>query len=485
VPFPATKKTLAALLSALLFLAAASSGDEKHLSVYSAVATYSLPVVDRAGREYVGLFELLEPLGRVSARVEGLHWKLRFNDADCDFAAGKTRAKIRGRDFDLPSSFLIENSRGLVPAGSLSSLLPRFLGTSVNFHESARRLFIGDVITHVTAQIDSTNPARLVLNFTGPVNPTISTEPGKLHMVFTRDPLVSPATQSLSFDNRTITQASYAETNGTAELTISGTAPLMATFSNNSRTITVAALSQSMQSAGGAPTGLPPGTSPPPTTENPPSTQSQVPPPIPPPLLTGSGRRFLVVVDPAHGGDERGAALNNKLAEKDVTLGFGRLLRHELDIRGLSVLLLRDADTTLTLDQRAAAANAARGVIYVALHAASQGSGARVYTALLPVEGPGNGAFHAWNGTQTPALPISQGIAAAIVSELLKQEIPAHATSASLRPLNNLSHAAVAVELAPGPNGVNELSSANYQQKAAAAIADAVASQRVALGAQP
>jgi N-acetylmuramoyl-L-alanine amidase len=364
---------------------------------------------------------------------------------------------------------------------SLSSLLPRFLGTSVNFHESARRLFIGDVVTHVNAQIDATNPVRLVLNFTAPVNPTISTEPGKLRMVFTRDPLVPPGSQSLSFDNKTITQASYAENNGAAELTISGTAPLMASFSNNGRTITVAALPQSTQTAGAAP----PGTSSQPTPLGPPPSQSQLPPTTFPPLLAGSGRRFLVVVDPAHGGDERGAALNDKLAEKDVTLGFARLLRHELDIRGISVLLLRDADTSLTLDQRAAAGNAARGVVYVTLHAASQGSGARVYTALLPVEGPSNGAFHSWNTAQAPALPISQNVAAAIVSELLKQQIPARGASASLRPLNNLLTAAVAVELAPGPNGVNELSSANYQQKAAAAIADAVASQRAALGAQP
>ena len=483
MPFPATKKTLAALLAALLFLAA-SPGDEKHLSIYSAVATYSLPVIDRTGREYVGLLELLEPLGRVSARVEGQHWKLRFNDLDCDFVAGKTRARIRSRDFDLTANFMIENSRGLVPVSSLSSLLPRFLGTSVNFHESARRLFIGDAVTHVTAQIDTTNPARLVLNFSGPVNPTISTEPGKLHMVFTRDPLVSPATQSLSFDNKTITQANYTENDGIAELTINSTAPLMASFSNNGRTITVSALPQSTQTAS-APAAPVPGVTPPPSDQNPPSPQPQFPTTTPPPLLAGTGHRFLVVVDPAHGGDERGAALNDKLAEKDITLGFGRLLRHEFDTRGISVLLLRDGDTTLTLDQRAAAANAARGVIYVTLHAASQGSGARVYTALLPVEGPSSGVFHAWNAAQAPALPLSQTVAAAIVSELLKQEIPARGSPASLRPLNNLSTAAVAVELAPGPNGVNDLASANYQQKAAAAIADAVASQRAALGAQP
>jgi N-acetylmuramoyl-L-alanine amidase len=44
---------------------------------------------------------------------------------------------------------------------------------------------------------------------------------------------------------------------------------------------------------------------------------------------------------------------------------------------------------------------------------------------------------------------------------------------------------ALAVELAPGPNGVADLPSANYQQKVAAAIADAIASQRQRLETQP
>ena len=92
------------------------------------------------------------------------------------------------------------------------------------------------------------------------------------------------------------------------------------------------------------------------------------------------------------------------LAEKDVTLGFARLLRHELEIRGFAVTLLRDADTTLTLDQRATAANIAHAGIYISLHATSQGSGARVYTSLLPVEAPSKGIFHAWNAAQSPTL---------------------------------------------------------------------------------
>jgi N-acetylmuramoyl-L-alanine amidase len=177
--------------------------------------------------------------------------------------------------------------------------------------------------------------------------------------------------------------------------------------------------------------------------------------------------------------------LTDTLAEKDVTLGFARLLRHELEIRGFAVALLRDADTSLTLDQRAAAANVARAGIYISLHAVSQGTGARVYTALLPVEGPNNGIFHAWNAAQTPALPVSRIVSAAIVAEMQKKEFAVQASSASLRPLNNVSMPAVAVELAPGENGIADLTNANYQQRAASAIADAVVAVRDRLGVQP
>ena len=478
---PATSKThkTIAALAALVLLGAATT-DEKRLSIYSSVATYTLPVTDRAGREYVGLLEVLEPLGRVSARLEGQHWKMRFNDSDGDFMAGKTQAKVRGRDLDLGGPFLIENSRGMVPMNSLSTLLPRFLGNPVNFHEAARRLFIGDIATQVTAQLDSSNPPRLVLTFTVPVNPIISTEPGKLRMVFTREPLVPPGGMSLTFDNSTITQANFSESNGTAELTIAASSPLMASFSNSGRTITVTAAAQSTPPTETTPvvgeTPLPEG--PAPTSGTPVSGETTLPPASP-------ARRLVAVVDPAHGGAERGAALTETLAEKNVTLGFARLLRHELERQGFAVILLRDGDDTLTLDQRAGAANSARAGIYISLHAASQGSGARVYTALLPREGPDKGPFHAWNAAQTPALPVSQNVADAIVSEMQKRELPARGYSASLRPLNNLLMPALAAELAPGPNGVADLPSANYQQKVAAAIADAIASQRQRLETQP
>ncbi len=464
-----TNKTLAILLASVTFLSAAPAADEKHISVYSPVAIYTLPVLDRAGHEYVGLLELLEPLGRVSSQSDGRRWKLRYNAVDAEFVAGKTRAKIRGRDFNFMAPFLIENSRGLVPLSSLSALLPRLLGSPVNFRESARRLLVGDVGIQISFQLDASNPSRLALNFSAPVNPTIATEPGKLRMVFKRDPVVSPGSQSISFANKVITQASYSENNGDAELDLAANEPLMASFSNDRRTIVVSAVPQTPATPSAVGLG--------------PQNPAQA---VPSAANVAAGtHRVLAVVDAAHGGDERGAALTDTLAEKDVALGFARLLRHELEIRGFAVALLRNADTSLTLDQRAAAANVARAGIYISLHAVSQGSGARVYTALLPVEGTSKGVFHAWNAAQAPALPVSRIVSAAIVAEIQKRQFPVQASSASLRPLNNVFMPAVAVELAPGADGVADLTSANYQQRAASAIADAVVSVRDRLGVQP
>ena len=479
-----TKKTLAILFAIVTLLSAAPSAllsaDEKHVSVYSPVAIYTLPVLDRAGREYVGLLELLEPLGRVRTQSEGRRWRLRYNAVDAEFVAGSTRARIRGRDFDFIAPFLLENSRGLVPLSSLSGFLPRFLGAPVNFRESARRLFVGDVGIQISFQLDASTPPRLAVNFSAPVNPTISTEPGKLRMIFKRDPVVSPGSQSISFDNNVITHATYSENNGDAELDVAANEPLLASFSTDRRTITVSAVPLTAAAPNVVGTG--------------PQNPAQAPPLSAPGANIAPGNansnaninvhRVLAVVDPAHGGEERGAALTDKLAEKDVTLGFARLLRHELEMRGFAVVLLRDGDTTSTLDQRAAAANVLRAGIYISLHAVAQGSGARVYTALLPVEGTSKGVFHAWNVAQAPSLPVSRIVSAAIVAEMQKREFRVQGSSASLRPLNNVFMPAVAVELAPGANGVADLTSANYQQRAASAIANALASVRDRLGVQ-
>jgi len=144
---------------------------------------------------------------------------------------------VQGQNFDLPGSFLLnhDNGRGLVPLGSLPNLMQRFLGAPVNFHESSRRLFIGNVAVHFHRPGEQDRsagitPPTLVMNFSSPVNPMIATEPGKLRMVVTHEPLVPPGSQSLTFDSPTIPSATFQEDNGAAEIAVAGPVPLFASF---------------------------------------------------------------------------------------------------------------------------------------------------------------------------------------------------------------------------------------------------------------
>lgn len=439
------------------------SAEEKRVSIYSTIANYSLPVVERNKLDYVGLLEVLEPLGTVSARVNGDHWRLRYNDANAEFTAGNRGARARGTDFYLSTNFILEGGRGLVPLADLSSLLSRILGGPVTFNPSARRLFVGNVAIHFTAQVSNSVPPKLIMNFTSPVNPTIATEPGKLRMTFSHDAVVAPSSAKLTFNSTAITSASFLESNGEADVVITSTVPVLASFSNNGRTITVEPPSAAAAAAQIAPPAAPVPAAGPVIVAN-----------APVPAAT----QYFAVVDASHGGEERGAALTGQLAEKDVTLAFARLLRQELDSRGLRTLLVRDADITLTLDQRATTTNSAAPAIYLSVHAASQGTGVRLYTALTASDAENIGPFLDWDAAQAPFQTLSNAAATSVAAALHGKQISVRTLTAPLRPLNNITTAAVTIEITPPAGDISRLDSVAYQQPIAAAVAAGVAGVR-------
>ena len=468
------RRLLVLLLLASLLLSAA--GPEKHLSVYSVAANYSLPITQREGRDYVGLLELLEPLGRVSAKSDGQRWRFRYNSVEGEFQSGKTRAGVQGREADLGEKFFVENNRGLVPVSSLGSLLPRFLGGPANLHEASGRLFIGSVSTHFTASLAADNPPRLVFNFTAPVNPSVSTEPGALRMTFSREPLVAPASPTLTFGSKAIPSASYSEGNGAAVLTVNSTIPVMATFSNGGRTVTIAPAAAAQAAAAGAQPAATPAS--PAQTANPTSSPT-------PAQVVQVSRRYFAVVDASHGGDDHGESLSSVLAEKDVTVALARSLRQQLESRGITTLVLRDSDANLSLDQRAVFANADHAAIYIALHAASSGHGVRVYTALLPLGQDDRGPFRSWTTAQHNSLSLSRTAASAVVAEIQKRQIPVRNLDAPLRPLNNVTGPAIAIEVAPQGSNVAQLTAPDYQDLITGAVATAIAANRDQFGAAP
>jgi N-acetylmuramoyl-L-alanine amidase len=92
-----------------------------------------------------------------------------------------------------------------------------------------------------------------------------------------------------------------------------------------------------------------------------------VPPPVAPPKAA-----FTIVIDPGHGGDEEGAHGPAGLREKDVTLDIARRLRDRLQHdAGTAVILTREDDRKVPLDDRTAIANHARADLFVSIHANS------------------------------------------------------------------------------------------------------------------
>lgn len=77
----------------------------------------------------------------------------------------------------------------------------------------------------------------------------------------------------------------------------------------------------------------------------------------------------LVVVDPGHGGNDSGAVWAAEgLREKDLNLRTSRLLAEALIEAGASVILTRDDDRRIPLQERAGIANRSRADIFVSVH---------------------------------------------------------------------------------------------------------------------
>jgi N-acetylmuramoyl-L-alanine amidase len=149
----------------------------------------------------------------------------------------------------------------------------------------------------------------------------------------------------------------------------------------------------------------------PPATSNPPATPPT--PTEPPPLLDIApvGGIRTVVVDAGHGGEENGARGPQGTLEKTITLSVARRLKAVIEARlGIRVILTRDADATVGLDERAAVANNNKADLFISLHANAsvRGSAAGAEVFYLSLDEYGDQAQRIAKG-ETEALPVFSG----------------------------------------------------------------------------
>lgn len=469
---------LVALSVALWLAPAARTQSQRQLTVYAPAAVYSVPTISVEGQDYIGLADLLEPLGSVEAHADGKKWKLRFapsggHDLNAEFQEGKDKGKVHGFEVKLSGNFHMENGRGYVPYRDVGKVLPYFISVKADFRDASGRLFLGDVTVRFSAELQkNTTPAKMVIYFTAPVNPTIATEPGKVRMVFRRDALINTGPESVPTGDPTITSANFSDAGGTAQLTVNGTVPMIATFGAGNKSIVITPAPGAVATAE-APKPAPAA----PTVQeaNPAAPIPAIPAPGP---SVPAGPRFVIVIDPAHGGDERGAAITTAIAEKDLNLTFARRLQHELQSKGITATLLRGNDATISLDDRAMAANAAHPALYIGVHSANLGTGLRIFTALMSPSGATTHSFLPWSQAQAPYLDLSSQFAGSISAECNNRQIPVTALPAPLRPMRNIAAPAIAIELAPPDDEVEHIANADYQQNIVAAIANGIAAMR-------
>lgn len=155
-----------------------------------------------------------------------------------------------------------------------------------------------------------------------------------------------------------------------------------------------------------------------------------------------------VVLDPGHGGDETGAIGPGGTMEKELTLAIARTLAERLRAElGLEVVLTRNDDVTLGLDERSALANQRKADLFLSIHLNStsrgRAKGAETYflslaasderaAELAAVENlsgsgaaPGSDEFDLqlllWDLAQSRHLAASQRLATIIQEELNRQ----------------------------------------------------------------
>jgi N-acetylmuramoyl-L-alanine amidase len=480
---------LAVVRSAWSYFAGGAS-----LTVFWRGGSYQVELESISGKPYIELARLLQPLGETRVAVNASKMRIEFGSERAEFENGKGEARIGKFNVRLGEPFVMQNGRGLLALRLVPDLIPYFLNEPADYHAVSQRLFIGSSGRHFTAELKK-QPPQLVFSFTGAVNPQVHTESGKLTLNFLRDG-VSASAQSWKFADSIITSASYDETASGPEITVTGSQPLMAIFSDGGRVVTIApapgATSQTaappQPSAAPAIAATQAPTPPVAPSTAPTSTAQASVPPEPAPAAPTEGApmpaiprvRSLVIIDAAHGGDERGAALSATLAEKDVCLAMARRLRTELQNRGVPVFLLRDGDITMPLDQRAMAVNSTHPAMYIAIHAGTLGRGLRIYTSMLSPTAAGAGVFVPWEVAQAGYLQQSRSVAGAIVQGLGKEptDFPVAMMPAPVRPLNNITAPALAIELSPKDRNADSVSDTSYQQKVATALAAAIASAR-------
>ena len=200
----------------------------------------------------------------------------------------------------------------------------------------------------------------------------------------------------------------------------------------------------------------------------------------------------VVILDPGHGGQDSGAMCGGVL-EKDLTLDVARRVDRLLDSEGIATLMTRLGDTYVSLADRAAFANRIKNCIFVSIHFNEDNkpvaSGVETYYAPHQISGASLTASwlpFLWKPLSDSPNPESQRLAGFVQEALVART---RAIDRGTQPgqffvIANVSSPAVLIEggFLTNKEDISKLTSQDYRDQIAAALADGILHYREAAG---
>jgi N-acetylmuramoyl-L-alanine amidase len=210
------------------------------------------------------------------------------------------------------------------------------------------------------------------------------------------------------------------------------------------------------------------------------------------PLATLSRSIFqgrAIIIEPAHGGSDKGASVPGLPNEKEITLAIGQELQRTLRIMGFAAFLLRSGDTDIPNDRRLAAINKAGGDLFVSLHVGASADENQEGAACYWYDPKGTNLEVDTGGKLSPQLVFTEWAQttrfdlARFLGQKVRDRLTSHlgakdrgALGLPLQPLQFLIYPGIVVEVGmlSHPQEGPRLASKGYQEAAAKAIANGI-----------
>ncbi|RCK77242.1 MAG: N-acetylmuramoyl-L-alanine amidase [Candidatus Ozemobacter sibiricus] len=210
------------------------------------------------------------------------------------------------------------------------------------------------------------------------------------------------------------------------------------------------------------------------------------------PLATLSRSIFqgrAIIIEPAHGGSDKGASVPGLPSEKEITLAIGQELQRTLRKMGFAAFLLRSGDTDIPNDRRLAAINKAGGDLFVSLHVGASADENQEGAACYWYDPKGVNLEVDTGGKLSPQLVFTEWTQttrfdlARFLGQKVRDRLTSHlgtkdrgALGLPLQPLQFLVYPGIVVEVGmlSHPQEGPRLASKGYQEAAAKAIANGI-----------